>query len=102
MVFDGYFTETADILPNKVGVTDAKQLAEQEYKIVTEKITDILAHGDQNIPDFSYLVDLHRQLFGEIYDFAGKIRTVNISKPNMAVPFMGNFAPLQELYQKSS
>lgn len=40
---------------------------------------------------FSALKAIHEYLFGEIYDFAGKLRTVNIAKGNF------RFAPLMYL-----
>ena len=40
---------------------------------------------------FEGLANIHRYLFDEIYDFAGKIRTVNIAKGSF------RFAPLMYL-----
>ena len=40
---------------------------------------------------FQTLCEIHKYLFDDIYDFAGKIRTVNISKGNF------RFAPLMYL-----
>lgn len=87
MTFDGYFTEHPDVLQNKLNIFDATELEKQEYKITAEKIVETLQKASSEEPDFNSLLKLHYSLFCDIYDFAGQIRTVNISKPNMAVPF---------------
>ena len=52
---------------------------------------------ETGIPDsleagtFAALSEIHRFLFGDIYDFAGKLRTVNLAKGNF------RFAPLMYL-----
>lgn len=83
----GYFVKVDGALENKLGITDANKLAKVEYDLVAEQIGQILGSEPPKRPDFNYLLSLHRQLFQEIYDFAGKVRTVNISKPDSPVPF---------------
>ncbi len=83
----GYFVETGETLANKLGISDAQELASAEYRITNEQTGKILANFRPTTFDFSCLQDIHRQLFEEIYDFAGKVRTVNISKPDSPVPF---------------
>lgn len=83
----GYFVETDDVLANKLGISDAQELERREYKITNDKIGEALATAHPRIFDFNLLLDLHRQLFDDIYTFAGKIRTVNISKPDSPIPF---------------
>lgn len=83
----GYFVECGDVLANKLGLSDPAELQEREYQITTAKTLDILDCTPPKVLDFAYLLSLHAALFGDIYDFAGKIRTVNISKPDSPVPF---------------
>ncbi len=87
MVDAGYFVETGDILANKLGISDAKELEKAEYTITDNKIAEALIDVHPKCFDFNCLLDLHRRLFEDIYDFAGKVRTVNISKPDSPVPF---------------
>lgn len=82
-----YFVEVGGALKNKLGITDPDKLAKAEYDLVAEQIGQILSSEPPQKPDFDYLLSLHRQLFQDIYDFAGKVRTVNISKPDSPVPF---------------
>ncbi len=83
----GYFVETDGILTNKLGITDAEELVSTEYRITDEKIGQVLANYHPLEFNIACLLDIHRQLFDTIYPFAGKIRTVNISKPDSPVPF---------------
>lgn len=83
----GYFVECGDTMPNKLGISDAKELESVEYDITAKNTQKVLKTLHPQKFDLNLLLDLHRQLFAEIYDFAGKIRTVNISKPDSPVPF---------------
>lgn len=81
-------------LENKLGITDSAQLAREEEKISKAKAKELFESGilDSLQPGtYATLVRIHEFLFGEIYDFAGKMRTVNIAKGNF------RFAPLMYL-----
>lgn len=79
------------MLENKLGITDPAELARVEEKISKLKAKQMF---DENFLDtlpvgkFVTLQKIHRYLFMEIYDFAGKVRTVNLSKGNFT------FAPV--------
>lgn len=81
-------------LENKLGLTDSTDLAREEERISKKKAVELFENGtlDKLIPGkFSALRAIHEYLFDEIYDFAGEIRTVNISKGNF------RFAPVMYL-----
>ena len=81
-------------LENKLGITSSPELAEAEERISKKKAVELFETGllDQiEAGKFSSLKYIHKYLFDEIYDFAGEIRTVNISKGNF------RFAPLMYL-----
>lgn len=70
-------------LKNKLGITNSVQLAEAEEKISKEKaalLFDTRLIDTFEVGTFKGLSDIHRYLFEDIYDFAGKIRTENIAK----------------------
>lgn len=72
-------------LENKLGLTNSADLAREEERISKKKAVELLENGilDKLVPGkFSALKAIHKYLFDEIYDFAGKIRTVNIAKGN--------------------
>lgn len=81
-------------LENKLGITDSAQLAREEEKISKAKAKELFESGilDSLHPGtYVTLARIHEFLFDEIYDFAGKMRTINIAKGNF------RFAPLMYL-----
>ena len=75
------------ILENKLGITDQVALAKAEEKISKQKARQLFDSGDINkveVGTFSGLAFIHAYLFGDIYEFAGKIREVNIAKGETA------------------
>ena len=72
-------------LENKLGIKNSAELAEAEERIGKLKARELFDSGlinDVEVGTFAGLAAVHRHLFGEIYDFAGELRTVNISKGN--------------------
>lgn len=75
------------ILENKLGITDQVELAKAEEKISKQKAKKLFDSGDINhvqVGTFAGLAFIHTYLFGDIYDFAGKVRDVNIAKGETA------------------
>jgi cell filamentation protein len=82
------------ILSNKLGITNQIELAKTEEKISKQKAKQLFDSGDIHkvaIGQFAGLAFIHAYLFGDIYDFAGKVRDVNIAKGNF------RFAPVMYL-----
>lgn len=70
-------------LPNKLSITDSYELAREEERISKRKALELFDTGEIGEGDpgsFSNLVHIHKKLFEDIYDFAGKMRTEDISK----------------------
>ena len=66
-------------LENKFGIKDSAELARVEERISKRNALELFASG--RLEKFTAgKFSTHRALFGEIYDFAGKIRTVNLAK----------------------
>ena len=85
------------MLENKLGITDSTELARTEEKISKQKAVEMFENGFlEKLKPGTYesLSAIHKYLFDEIYDFAGKLRKVNLSKGNF------RFAPL--LYLKAA
>ena len=73
------------MLKNKLGIDNPIELAKEEERITKLKALELFETGKLNsfeVGTFNGLAQIHRYLFEEIYDFAGKIRTENISKSN--------------------
>lgn len=81
-------------LENKLNITDSAELARAEEKISKQKALKLYDTGilDTLTPGtFKTLCAVHKYLFEDIYEFAGKLREVNIAKGNF------RFAPLMYL-----
>lgn len=81
-------------LENKLGITDSSVLAREEEKISKKKALELFETGyldTLQAGTFESLSLIHKYLFDEIYEFAGKMREVNIAKGNF------RFAPLMYL-----
>ena len=75
-------------------ITSLQVLAETEERISKKKAVALFNDGTLNMLEagkFASLQTIHRVLFEDIYDFAGKIRTVNLAKGSF------RFAPLMYL-----
>lgn len=72
-------------MQNKLGLTDAVELARAEEKISKTKALKLFESGFLNSltpGTFQSLAEIHKFLFEDIYDLAGKVRHVNIAKFN--------------------
>jgi cell filamentation protein len=81
-------------LKNKLNILDSTELFRMEEKISKKKAVELFENGylkNYEAGTFKMLAAIHKYLFDEIYDFAGKVRTVNIAKGNF------RFAPVMYL-----
>ena len=82
------------MLENKLELTSSAELAREEERISKKKALELFEKGIlDSLPAgrFSTLQAIHLYLFEDIYDFAGKLRTINLAKGNF------RFAPLMYL-----
>lgn len=82
------------MLKNKLGIENSAELAREEERISKKKAIKLFENGildNLEVGTFSALKTIHSYLFDDIYDFAGKLRTVNLAKGNF------RFAPLMYL-----
>ena len=77
-----YCYEKSNVLRNKLGITDADALRTAEREIAAVRIFEAEQTPIRGKLDFKHLCSLHRHIFGDIFEWAGKLRTVNISKGN--------------------
>jgi cell filamentation protein len=80
-----YFADSP--LENKLGIRNPRELKVAEEKLVAERSATILMAELPDQFDESYFKSIHKTLFGDIYDFAGSYRTVNMIHPENSVPF---------------
>ncbi|WGK70154.1 Fic family protein [Candidatus Haliotispira prima] len=85
------------VLKNKLDISNQVELAKAEEKISKQKAKRLFDTGDiakAEVGTFAGLAFIHACLFEDLYDFAGKIREVNIAK--------GNFRFVPMMYLKQS
>ena len=68
---------------NKLGLTDMAELAREEERISKKKAAELFESGyldSLSAGTYQTLAAIHEYLFGDIYDFAGRRRNVNLAK----------------------
>ena len=82
------------VLKNKLQINNSVELARVEEKLSKKKAIELFESGYLNSLEagkFNSLSKIHKYIFGDIYDFAGTVRDVNIAKGNF------RFAPVMYL-----
>ncbi len=72
--------EGTTVLINKFGAKNQEQLDELEQTITSINSAQIELNADFENVNFEFYKEIHKKLFYEIYDWAGKVRDVNMSK----------------------
>jgi cell filamentation protein len=73
------------VLNNRLGLRDADALDRAERRLVYLRQAEDIPTGDF---DLAHLRAIHRHLFQDVFDWAGDIRTVEISKGGSQFQFM--------------
>ena len=84
------------VITNKLGIADSPTLAREEERISKKSAARLFEQNllnNMSSGTWTTLQDIHKVLFQDIYDFAGELRTVNISKGNF------RFVPVMYLYE---
>ena len=71
------------VLINKLGIKEQKMLNVAEIRIVISMTAKIESEINFENVDFDFYKTLHHRLFSDLYEWAGKIRNINISKKNV-------------------
>lgn len=77
---DPYIDKTTGILANKFGIDDQDVLDDVEFELTSAQIA---AFEEDPVPgnfDLSHLQAIHKQIFGDLYDWGGELRTVDMIK----------------------
>jgi PHD/YefM family antitoxin component YafN of YafNO toxin-antitoxin module len=76
---DPYLDPASGVLRNLLGITDAAKLARAEAALSASRLIDL----ERRLPgryDLAHLQTFHRYILGDVYDWAGQLRTVSIAK----------------------
>ena len=82
---DPYIDPVTGILRNKLGITDAAELAEVETRISMIRARELLERPIDGSFDRPHLEAIHGHLFGDVYDWAGTARSIPIKKPQQVL-----------------
>lgn len=78
-----YCYPNSDVLINKLDIQDIDKLKTFERKLTMLRIMELIDNPLKGNFDFEHLKAIHGFIFQDIYDWAGKVRTVDISKGHM-------------------
>lgn len=84
MSWDPYLDLEHGVLRNRLGLTDPGDLARAEADLVATRIVDLQRTDLPGGYDLDHLQEFHELLFGDVYDWAGELRTVALGR---GVPF---------------
>jgi len=75
-----YIDPRTGIFRNKLGIQTAKELQEAEYELASSRADELTRTPVKGNFDMAHLCAIHFYLFQDVYDWAGELRVVNISK----------------------
>ncbi len=80
---DPYLIPGSDVLENKLGIRDAKELERAERLLSADRLVELATEPVTGNFDLAHLQRIHRAIFQDVYDWAGDLREINISKGGM-------------------
>ncbi|WP_213974965.1 Fic/DOC family protein [Tepidanaerobacter acetatoxydans] len=75
-----YCYPNTNVLINKLGITDAKKLEKTERDLTGFRILQLKKNPIRGSFDMEHLKEIHKYIFQDVYEWAGKLRHVDISK----------------------
>jgi len=82
---DPYLYPHTNVLKNLAGIQDWKMLSYMEAEYTSIRLAELVTGEFIRRFDFSALCGMHRYIFQDIYEWAGKVRIVNIEKEEPAL-----------------
>lgn len=86
MAIDPYLIPGTKTLQNKLGITDSATLSTFERKFTSARDAAAITNPAPGNLDFDHLKYIHKNLFQDVYEWAGQVRTVNIAKGEAFAP----------------
>jgi cell filamentation protein len=77
---DHYLDPASGVLKNRFGITDAATLEQTEADLVAARSKELSQTPLKGRFDLAHMQAIHRYLFGDVYEWAGQLRTIDISK----------------------
>lgn len=79
-LWNSYLYPNTDVLKNKFGIMNSEELREREAEVSFEKLVELYESPITGNFDSEHLKAIHKYIFGDIYDWAGDYRYVNMMK----------------------
>lgn len=83
MSWDPYIDLETGVLRNRLGITDAVELAQVESELTSYRLIELRRTDLSGRYDLAHLQAFHRYIFGDLYDWAGELRSVSIGKGDL-------------------
>lgn len=77
---DPYLDPASGVLKNRFGITDEATLEATEAALVALRSYELAQQSLAGGFDLAHLQAIHRYLFGDVYEWAGQLRTIDIAK----------------------
>jgi len=77
---DPYLDPATGVLKNRLDIADEATLEQTEADLVATRSYELSQTPLAGRFDLAHLQAIHRHLFGDVYDWAGQLRTTDISK----------------------
>jgi len=77
---DHYVDPTIGVLKNRLGIRDEAELEIAEAAFVATRSFELARTPLEGNFDLAHLQAIHRYLFRDVYEWAGELRTIDISK----------------------
>jgi cell filamentation protein len=76
---DPYLDPASGVLRNRLDIVDEATLEQAEADIAATRSYELSQTPLKGRFDLAHLQAIHRYLFGDVYDWAGQLRTMDIS-----------------------
>ena len=99
---DPYLYEGTEILKNKLGIRDKKELEIAEGDYTSFRLRSVLEKPVKGDYDFRHFCKYHEVIFQDIYDWAGIPRTIDIEKAERALGDGLSNIPKQTIFRMNA
>jgi cell filamentation protein len=80
VTWDPYLDLHSGLLRNRLGITNARELRHVEAELTASRIYDLIRKPIPGAYDLLHLRAFHQHIFQDLYDWAGRLRTVSIGR----------------------